>query len=302
MSGNDDEEPLSPMSPKINAPSRPLIVRKQSSRLWDQDVSGDNEGSNMESMLSPPRNPLSPNTITQNEGRIRSDRSNKLWSAAASTLSPHQQHRKSVREVALAHNIEGPTLGNEDDESSEGDSITSNVSEKLVEQAGDLVNETHDDGIDKTSALGAFADAWRHNNDPSPEKKSYKMSKGKDDNVLNRWRRIVLCAVHLRFADCAGQQEDSFHHASESEAFPMATGLALSNDTGGGGHSPSIDLHSNKHKISSKPGDQPTRRATLFGSIVGIYRSAIQEGVVNVFHCLGDDIHQISQCLRVKKR
>jgi hypothetical protein len=34
---------------------------------------------------------------------------------------------------------------------------------------------------------------------------------------------------------------------------------------------------------------------------MGIYRSAIQEGVVSLFHCVGDDLHAISQSLRVKK-
>lgn len=221
MSVEDDgfNEPLSPMSPKT--PSRPLVVRKQSSRLWDQDSENemnDLNSNSLESMLSPPRNPLSPSL--QNDGRIRSERSNQLWGAAASTLSPHQHHRKSVREVALAHNIE-PTLDHEEDDSSDGDSITSNVSEKLVEQAVDLANENT---MDESSALGAFASYYRNQGaDISPEKK-YTMSKGKDDNVLNRWRRIVLCAVHLRFADCAGQQEDSFH---ASELFPMATPLGL---------------------------------------------------------------------------
>jgi hypothetical protein len=210
---NDIEEPLSPMSPTTPGSRRPTFVRKQSSRLWDSSLDDhlDNEES-LEAMLSPPRNPMSP---PQPEGRVRSERSNELWDAAASTLSPHQSHRKSVREVAKAHNLE-PTLH---DDSSDGESVTSNLSEKIIEGAMDFgaeVNET---------PMGALASAWIHSGEEEPSPvKSYTMAKGPKDDVLNRWRRMVLCTVHLRFADCAGQQEDSFH---ASLLFPMATPLTL---------------------------------------------------------------------------
>ncbi len=50
-----------------------------------------------------------------------------------------------------------------------------------------------------------------------------------------------------------------------------------------------------------RPGDRPTRRATLFGSVIGIYRSSTQEGMVTLTHCLGDDVSDVTQALRVKK-
>ena len=45
----------------------------------------------------------------------------------------------------------------------------------------------------------------------------------------------------------------------------------------------------------------PTRRATLFGSVVGVYRAETLEGVTHVTHCLEDDIGDVTQALRVRK-
>ena len=67
-----------------------------------------------------------------------------------------------------------------------------------------------------------------------------------------------MCTVHLRLAGCAG-------------LFPMATTLQLADGRGNSGAYPPVLSNSR----NSKPGDRPTRRATLFGSILG-YRSAIQ--------------------------
>ena len=41
--------------------------------------------------------------------------------------------------------------------------------------------------------------------------------------------------------------------------------------------------------------DRPTRRASLFGSVVGVYRSPVLEGAVTLTHCLGDEVADISQ-------
>ena len=46
---------------------------------------------------------------------------------------------------------------------------------------------------------------------------------------------------------------------------------------------------------------KPTRRATLFGSVMGVYRTATQDQMINLFHCVGEDMLRITQDLRVKK-
>lgn len=46
---------------------------------------------------------------------------------------------------------------------------------------------------------------------------------------------------------------------------------------------------------------KPARRATLFGSSVGVYREITIEGTVNITHCLTDGILDVSQSMRIKK-
>jgi len=53
--------------------------------------------------------------------------------------------------------------------------------------------------------------------------------------------------------------------------------------------------------VVSHPGDRPTRRASLFGSLVGAYRCGTQEGATTVQRCVGDDLVGVSQALRVRK-
>jgi len=97
--------------------------------------------------------------------------------------------------------------------------------------------------------------------------------------VAHKWRWFVLCSVHLRFADSAEQQVD--HRLT----------LGARSSGGDGGDDRAHLAH-----------DRPTRRATLFGSVVGVYRSAIQEGSVSLARCVGDDAgDHVSQALRVRK-
>jgi hypothetical protein len=90
--------------------------------------------------------------------------------------------------------------------------------------------------------------------------------------VAHKWRWFVLATVHLRFADCAEQQEDLF---STGEEYSLLANVG------------------ENHK--------PTRRATLFGNVIGVYRTSVEEGTVKMMHCLGDDVSDISQALRVLK-
>lgn len=53
--------------------------------------------------------------------------------------------------------------------------------------------------------------------------------------------------------------------------------------------------------VVSHPGDRPTRRASLFGSLVGAYRCGTQEGATTFQRCVGDDLVGVSQALRVRK-
>lgn len=46
---------------------------------------------------------------------------------------------------------------------------------------------------------------------------------------------------------------------------------------------------------AARPGDRPTRRATLVGSVIGVYRSSTQEGMITLTHCLGDHISDVTQ-------
>lgn len=133
---------------------------------------------------------------------------------------------------------------------------------------------------------------------------------------VHKWRWFVLSAVHLRFADSCDQQEDAFHAiglfpfssklalgeggaapgaGGAGGGAPTSTALALSNGGGAAGAGGemvaaatnggymmshlhhSIYSHGSHHSQRfARPGDRPTRRATLFGSVVGVYRSAIQ--------------------------
>lgn len=97
------------------------------------------------------------------------------------------------------------------------------------------------------------------------------------NRVAYKWCWFVLASVHLRFADCAEQQEDTFH----AEGLATMTNLRLKPDL-----------------VSRN--DKPTRRATLFGNVIGTYRASIYEGVIRLTHCLGDDVSDISQALRVR--
>jgi hypothetical protein len=57
----------------------------------------------------------------------------------------------------------------------------------------------------------------------------------------------------------------------------------------------------NAKKRPRRPGDRPTRRATLFGTVVAVYRTAICEGFSTLHHCLGDDVTDVSQGLRQRR-
>jgi len=99
-------------------------------------------------------------------------------------------------------------------------------------------------------------------------------------HVAHRWRWFVLVTVHLRFADCAEQHEDLFH-SQEHHSLLSSAGQPE-------------EVH---HEANSKP----TRRATLFGNVIGVYQTPVQEGSVKLTHCLGDEVSDISQALRVLK-
>ena len=109
---------------------------------------------------------------------------------------------------------------------------------------------------------------------------------GYGDFVLSKkssqkWQWFVLALVHLRFADSAEQYEDN---------------LILS-DLGGDNAS----LNSAEISRKSDHISRPTRRASLFGSVMGTYQEESLEGLVTLRHCLGDDITCITQRLRVAK-
>ena len=205
------------------------------------------------------------------------------------------------------------------DSSSGGSSMSSAISERLIAEHFDVAEGgagsfevVQSEGV---GALGALGEMFSRQRDGPGGGGG-----GDDDDatavpprVLHRWRWFVLCTVHLRFADCAEQQEEPFHAAG---LFPMATGLALAEDAahgasggsneggggGGGGDGGGDDGGDDEAgRRAPQVGDLPTRRATLFGSVVGVYRAAIQEGVVTMTHCLGDHVSDISQALRVRK-
>jgi hypothetical protein len=153
--------------------------------------------------------------------------------------------------------------------------------------------------------------------------------------VAHAWRRFVLCAVHLRFADSAEQQHVSCH--AGRRVFPMATPLALAADAQPG-HRPETRAQRAEDEAARRanacpsqatpppgqpalpaefaarfaaaraelprvrhPGDRPTRRASLFGRVVGTYRCATYEGTATLRRCVGHDLGGVSQSLRVRK-
>jgi hypothetical protein len=98
--------------------------------------------------------------------------------------------------------------------------------------------------------------------------------------VAHKWRWFVLVTVHLRFADCAEQHEDLFHTAE---------------------HHSLLSSVGQPEEIHYEADSKPTRRATLFGNVIGVYETPVQEGRVKLTHCLGDEVADISQALRVLK-
>jgi hypothetical protein len=87
-------------------------------------------------------------------------------------------------------------------------------------------------------------------------------------HVAHKWRHFVLATVHLRFADAAEQQE--ILPVKENNCGKFETRVVK-------------------------------RRASIFGSVMGVYRAEIQEGEISVHHCLGDQVADIAQELRVRK-
>jgi hypothetical protein len=96
-----------------------------------------------------------------------------------------------------------------------------------------------------------------------------------------KWQWFVLALVHLRFADSAEQHEDN----------SILSDLGCDN----------ASLNSADISRKSDYVVRPTRRATLFGSVMGTYQEESLEGLVTSRHCLGDDISSITQRLRVSK-
>ena len=176
-----------------------------------------------------------------------------------------------------------------DSSDSEG-SVSQDSEARLIQERFDMGRRTTSDGAHAMSAFTSFL-VHHHEADDVNDLELSPM-------VAHRWRWFVYTLVHLRFADCAEQQATGLHRYGH---YPMATELALADDTKPGGSSSSSDSTNGSVDQGPVPGGRPTRRASLFGSVIGTYRSGIQEGHVSLVHCLGDDVADVSQALRVRK-
>jgi len=215
----------------------------------------------------------------------------------AEPLSPQQsitssRHRatplRSVAELEEIGNVMDEDLS--DSSESEG-SVSQDSDARLIQERFDMGRRTMSEGAEAVSAFTSFL-MHHHEADDVDDLKLSPI-------VAHRWRWFVYSLVHLRFADCAEQQTVALHRHGH---YPMATELALADDTKPGGHSSSSsDSTNGSVDVGPVPGDRPTRRASLFGSVIGTYHSGIQEGHVSLVHCLGDDVADVSQALRVRK-
>jgi hypothetical protein len=219
-----------------------------------------------------PMSPLSPSQEPFSGGRSQ-----------ASSRRQGLTELMSVAELGRAGDLMDEDLS--DSSESEG-SVSQDSDARLIQERFDLGRREKNEGAGGVSALASFM--------------AHRSAEADDTLALSpmvayRWKWFVTAFVHLRFADCAEQQQVALHNHG---LFPMATELALADDAKKG--SSSGDSVTNESAAPS-PGGRPTRRATLFGSVMGVYRAAVQEGHVTLIHCLGDDVADISQALRVRK-
>lgn len=274
-------EPQAPAG-GTTAHTPPPLMRKRSSRMWAVEADGERSPSwspsprSSSSWLSASSPTSFRRTASQSEAVSNAHtRRTSVWDEIMSSdtslnspLSPLAAIRRNMTESTLEEETEDvvrrPDIDSDDSE------------DELARREAHIIVQTFDseEAQNAGSALAALKGWTSFSADDSEDQERWE----NQSRSAHKWRWFILAIVHLRFADCAEQQEDIVH----AESFACMTNL-------------------NTTPYSAVQSKKVSRRATLFGTIIGTYRTSIDEGIVRLTHCLGDEVTDISQALRVRK-
>lgn len=275
------DEPQAPAG-GATALAPPPLLRRTSSRMWAVETDGERSPS-----WSP--SPRSANSLLSSTSPTSFRRTTLLSEAAPNA---HTRRTSVWDEImssdtsinsplsplaAIRRNMTESTLEEETEDAFRQPDIDADDSEdEIARREAHIIVQTFDsEGAQNEGSALAVLKGWTSfSADGNEDQQGWE----DQSRSAHKWRWFVLAIVHLRFADCAEQQEDLFH----AESFASMADL---------NSKPALTVQSKK----------VSRRATLFGTIIGTYRTSIDEGVVRLTHCLGDEVADISQALRVRK-